>query len=197
MYTSFYGAVYKTFNRKTHVINPFKIPDDWILYRGFDFGFTNPFVCLWIAKDKDENWYIYREYYKAKEVIGPHIAAVKKLSRDESYAASFADPENAEDRASLRLADIPTKAARKDIARGIEEVQRSLAIKKNGKPSLFIFNMCKNTCREMASYHYPSSSSVRNPKDVPQQKDDHTCDVIRYVLYTIKRPAKKGHISAA
>ncbi|MFR6332425.1 MAG: Terminase-like family protein, partial [Eisenbergiella sp.] len=25
----------------THVINPFRIPDDWLIYRGFDFGYAN------------------------------------------------------------------------------------------------------------------------------------------------------------
>ena len=69
-----------------------------------------------------------------------------------------------------------------------------LKIKGNGKPSLFIFDNCKNTCREMASYHYPSGSSTKNPKDVPEGKDDHCCDALRYVIYTVGRPRKKGHI---
>ncbi|GAH22022.1 unnamed protein product, partial [marine sediment metagenome] len=78
------------------------LPDEWERYRGFDFGFTNPFVCLWLAKDKDNNWYVYREYYRPKTGIGEHIATVKRLSGAEKYIASYADPENAEDRAEMR-----------------------------------------------------------------------------------------------
>lgn len=196
-FASFYGAVYRTFNRNIHVIKPFEIPKEWPKYRGFDFGFTNPFVCLWIAKDKDENWYVYQEYYKAKTGIGEHIANVKKLSMAEDYIVSWADPENAEDRAEMRKAGILTKTARKDISRGIELIQSKLKVKPNGKPSLFIFNSCRNTCREMASYHYPTGSKSKNPADKPVQKNDHAVDALRYVIYSTERPQKKGSIYVA
>lgn len=196
-FASFYGAVYKTFDRSVHVIKSFKIPKEWPRYRGFDFGFTNPFVCLWLTKDKDDNWYVYREYYRPKMGIGEHIFAVKKFSGEETYVTSFADPENAGDRAEMRKAGIINRAARKDIAKGIEVVQSKLKVKPNGKPSLFIFNACKNTCREMAIYQYPKGTNLKNPKDIPLQKDDHTVDVIRYVLYSTEKPARKGQVYAA
>lgn len=183
-FASFYGAVYKTFNRSIHVIKPFEIPKEWTKYRGFDFGFCNPFACLWIAKDKDENWYIYREYYKAKTGIGEHIANVKKLSMAEDYVVSWADPENAEDRAEMRKAGISTKPARKDISRGIELIQSKLKVKPNGKPSLFIFNSCRNTCREIVGYHYPTGSKSKNPADKPVQKNDHTCFIAGTLVQT-------------
>jgi len=196
-FASFYGAVYKTFNRSIHTIKPFEIPKDWPRYRGFDFGFTNPFVCLWFTKDKDDNWYIYREYYRAKTSIGEHIIAVRRLSKGESYVDSFADPENAGDRAELRKAGIINRPARKDIAKGIEVVQGKLKVKPNGKPSLFIFDTCRNTCKEIAIYRYPEGTNLKNPKDIPLQKDDHTVDVVRYVLYSTEKPAKKGSIYVA
>lgn len=197
LFASFYGAVYKTFSRRVHVIKPFEIPKSWRKYRGFDFGFTNPFVCLWMAKDKDENWYVYREYYLAKAGIGEHIQAVKKRSKGESYISNWADPEDAEDRNELRRAGIVTKPARKNVARGIELVQSKLKVKKNGKPSLFVFSTCRNTCREFAIYHYPKGSSSKDPKDLPAQKDDHTVDTARYIMYSVDRPGKKGKIYAA
>lgn len=197
LFASFYGAVYKTFSRNIHVIKSFEIPEEWAKYRGFDFGFTNPFVCLWCAQDKDNNWYVYREYYKSKTGIGEHITNVKRLSKDERYLVSWADPENAGDRAELRKAGIDTKSARKNVAAGIEMVQSKLKVKANGKPSLFIFNECKNTCREFATYHYPDSSSKNNPKDLPQPKDDHTVDALRYIIYSVEKPSAKGHVYAA
>jgi len=196
-FASFYGAVYKTFNRSVHVINPFEIPKKWTRYRGFDFGFTNPFVCLWLARDGDENWYVYQEYYRPKTSIGEHITSIKRLSGTEEYLRSWADPENAEDRAELRKTNIPTMAARKDVAKGIEAVQSKLKTKQNGKPSLFIFRTCRNTCREMSSYSYPTGSKSRNPKDIPMQKNDHTCDALRYVIYSTDVPVRKGHVYAA
>ncbi len=196
-FASFYGAVFKTYSRNLHVIKPFKIPEEWRKYRGFDFGFTNPFVCLWAAQDEDDNWYIYREYYKAKTCIGEHIEAVHQMSRREKYIASIADPENAENRSEMRKARIATLTARKDIAKGIEVVQSKLKVKPNGKPSLFIFNTCRNTCREMALYQYPRGTNLKNPKDVPLQVNDHTVDSLRYILYTIEKPKMRGRVCAA
>jgi len=197
-FASFYGAVYKTWNRSVHFIKPFPIPEGWQKYRGIDFGFTNPFVCLWVAKDGDNNWYVFREYYKAKTGINEHIRNVKKLSKPtEKYICTYADPENAEDRAEMKKQGLPTKIARKDVAKGIELVQSKLKVKRNGKPSLYVFNTCRNTAREMAIYRYPEGSSSKNPKDVPVSKDDHTVDTLRYILYTTEKPGKKGKVYAA
>jgi len=196
-FASFYGAVYKTFNRQIHMIRPFKIPVEWPKYRSFDFGFTNPFVSLWLTKDKDENWYVYREYYQAQTGIQEHIQNINRLSGDETYIESYADPENAENRADMRKADIATRPARKDVAKGIEFVQTKLKVKENGKPSLFIFSGCKHTAREFAGYHYPQGTNANNPKDIPVQKNDHTLDALRYALYTAEKPFRKGTVYAA
>ncbi|MEE1049882.1 MAG: phage terminase large subunit, partial [Clostridia bacterium] len=37
----------------THVIKPFKIPDQWTIYRSFDFGYARPFSVGWWAVDYD------------------------------------------------------------------------------------------------------------------------------------------------
>ena len=194
-FASFFGAVYKIFSRKQHVVEPFEIPADWRRYRGIDFGFTNPFVCLWMARSPDNEWYLYREYYQSQTVIHDHIKSIKRMSGDEKYVANFADPENAEDRESLRSSGIVTLAADKSIARGIETVQTALKIKKNGKRNLQIFSTCRNTIREMISYHYPTGGKHTNPKDVPVAKNDHTVDVIRYVLHTVDSPQPIGRIT--
>jgi phage terminase large subunit len=196
-FASFFGAVYKTYSRAVHVVQPFRIPKEWRRYRAFDFGFTNPFVCLWLAKDPDENWYVYREYYQAQTGISEHIRNVKLFSKGEAYIQNIADPENAEDRAEMRKVGIRTKAARKDVARGIELVQMKLKVKGNGKPSLFIMRNCRNTCRELPGYHYPTGTNVNNPKDIPVSKNDHTVDALRYALYTVDGKFKKGRIVAA
>lgn len=196
-FASYYGAVYKTFNRRIHVIKARPIPEDWVCYRGIDFGFTNPFVCLWLAKDRDENWYVYREYYKAHTGIQEHIANITKKSAYEHYSGTFADPENAEDRDELRKAGISTLLARKDVARGIEFIQSKLKVKENGRPSLYIFDTCKNTSREMAMYQYPTGTASKNPKDLPVAKNDHTLDALRYIIYSVEKPRKKGRVIAA
>lgn len=193
-FSSFFGAVYKGFNKKVNVIKPFDIPSDWPRYRGFDFGFTNPFACVWLTKNPDKNiWYVYREYYKAKTGIREHIARVKRLSGREVYTASYADPENAEDRSELRKAGIPTLKAKKNVARGIELVQSKLK-QVEGKARLYICSNCPHTIKEFVLYKYATPTSNREASDVPIPKWDHTLDAIRYVIYTIERKRKKGRV---
>ena len=76
-FAAFAGAVYKTFNRKIHVIEPFDIPKAWTRYRAIDWGFNNPFVCLWLARDPDRRWYIYAEHYQARETLAYHAERIK------------------------------------------------------------------------------------------------------------------------
>lgn len=194
-FAAFYGAVYKTFSRKQHVVKPFEIPADWRRYRGIDFGFTNPFVCLWFARSPDDVWYLYQEYYQAQTVIHDHIKRIKSLSGGERYVSNFADPENAEDRETLRSSGIVTVAADKRIARGIETVQAALKVKANDECHLHISSDCRNSIREMMGYHYPKGGRHTNPKDVPVAKDDHTVDVIRYVLHTVDSPQPIGRVT--
>lgn len=196
-FATYLGAVFKTFRRHQHVITPFRIPTDWPRYRSVDFGFTNPFVCLWMAKDKDSNWYVYQEYYVAQKTIGEHIPLVKSLSRNERYAATWADPESAGDRAEMAKAGLPTRVARKEVARGIEAVQSCLKMKRNGKPSLFVFNTCRHTIRELTTYRYATATTNRNAADLPVAKDDHTVDALRYCIFSTDRPQKKGSVYAA
>lgn len=196
-FASFFGAVFKTYSRQVHVVKPFRIPREWRRYRSFDFGFGNPFVCLWLAKDPDENWYVYREYFQAQTGIQEHIRNIKLFSKGESFIENIADPENPENRSAMRKAGIRTRAARNDIDRGIECVQSRFKVKGDGKPSLKIFRTCRNTLREIPGYHYAKGTNTKNPADVPVKKNDHTIDALRYALYTIDGKFKRGRAIVA
>lgn len=37
----------------THVIEPFRVPKSWEVYRSFDWGYHRPFSCGWWAVDYD------------------------------------------------------------------------------------------------------------------------------------------------
>ena len=47
----------------THVIEPFEVPDDWTIYRSFDWGYAKPFSCHWYAVDRDGVIYVIAEFY--------------------------------------------------------------------------------------------------------------------------------------
>jgi len=190
-FAAFVGNVYKTFRRDVHVIESFPIPEDWDKWRSIDFGFSNPFVNLWVARDGDGNYFVYREYYKAQEVVGEHIRVVKRLSGKERYRDTFADPEDREARQQFHNAGIKTKIPVKSINPGVEMIQTKLKVKGDGYPSLFIFSECKHTTLEFGLYRYAEGGRNRSSADNPLNRDNHCMDALRYLLYTLEKPRAK------
>jgi len=184
-FAAFAGAVYKTFNRDKHVIKPFEIPGDWLRYRVIDWGFNNPFVCLWLARDPDRRWYAYAEHYQARETLAYHAERIKQISGSQKYRATWAD-HNAQDRREFSKLGIPTLPAKKDVHLGIEAVQAALKVQDDGKPRLFIFKTCKNTIREMAGYKWAEGTETKDAKDEPLKVSDHCPDCVRYGIYGVE-----------
>jgi nitrogen fixation protein len=184
-FAAFFGAVYKTFNRQVHIIKPFKIPDDWLRYRAIDWGFNNPFACIWMARDPDRRWYVYAEHYQPRETLAYHAERIKQISGREKYQATWAD-HDAQDCHEFRGLGISTLSAKKDVHLGIEAVQAALKVQADGKPRLFIFNTCKNTGREMPTYKWAEATENKEAKDEPLKVGDHTLDCIRYIIYAVE-----------
>jgi len=186
-FAAFAGAVYKLFSKDIHVIKPFKIPSDWVRYRVIDWGFNNPFVCLWLAMDSDRRWYVYAEHYQARESLAYHAERVKQISGAEKYRATWAD-HDAQERYEFGRLGIGSLPAKKDIHLGIEAVQAALKIQGDGKPRLFIFKNCVHTCSEMAGYRWAEGTELRDPTDEPLKVNDHCPDCIRYAIYSVEGP---------
>jgi len=58
-------------------------PPDWPRFRSFDFGFNNPFVCQWWARDDDEVYWRYREIYMSHRTLPEHKAQIRELEEAE------------------------------------------------------------------------------------------------------------------
>ncbi len=67
---------------------------NWSLYRGIDFGFVNPFVCLWIQVDGDGVVYCLDEYVRSRATIETHTEEIKRRypTAEEKVAGTFCDP---------------------------------------------------------------------------------------------------------
>lgn len=197
------GAVYDTFSDAIHVIESFAIPQDWRRIRVVDFGFVNPFVCLWIAIDPDGRMYLYREIYMTQRTVKVHCEQIKKLSEGEVYEATIAD-HDAEDRATMAENGIDTLPAKKDISPGIQAVQERLKIQADGKPRLFLFRTAlveedqrlvsakKPTCtiQEFPGYVWPKASDGKPVKEVPVKENDHGVDSVRYGAMYLEEPIR-------
>ena len=90
-----------------------------------DFGYTNPFVCQWWAKDPDGRLYLYRESYRVHLLVEDAARDMLALSADEPRPWAIVCDHDAEDRATLeRHLGMTTVAAVKDVSPGIQAVAR-------------------------------------------------------------------------
>lgn len=213
-FRKFTGLVYKDFNRETHVIEPFDIPDSWEIYRGIDFGSTNPTACLFIAVDPDENWYVFKEHYETGQTIDYHAGVINSLSDGLTIRATYGDPSGAQWISEFNQRGIYITPANKEVGTnfnswvryGIEKVGEKLKAVaghtvpnvqlhssrlENAMPSLFIFSSCISTIREIESYRWKEKSVTQaqdlNEPDVPEKANDHAMDALRYVAVSYKK----------
>lgn len=184
-FASVRGAVFPEFHRATHVVEPYEIPETWKRLRGIDFGYSNPFCCLWVAKDGDGRYVIYDEHYEAQQLIDRHAAAINERpwSRWAPHEATYSD-HAAQERAELAAAGIDCTPANKDIRPSIEAIRTLLMVAGDGRPRLTIFRTCANLIRELPGYRWPTGSVIRNPAEQPIDRDNHAIDAMRYAIYT-------------
>jgi len=192
LFASFEGVVFKNFSRRDHVIPHFRPPPEWDKYRGIDFGFSNPFACVWLAVSPDGEWHVYREYHVPGKLLRVHAAEIKRRSGDESYRWTCAD-HDAQGRAEINDYGINTVPARKSILSGIEVMQRFMMVRDEiKKPRFFVHDNCPVSASQLGGYRWPEGTDTKDPKEDPLKKDDHCVDPIRYVMYAVEG---KGYFS--
>jgi len=177
------GLVYEGWNPDIHGIDGFTIPQDWQRVRGIDWGFTNPFVCLWGAIDPDGRLYIYDEYYQPKVLIKYHA---RRINRNIGVFRWTVADHDAQDNAEIRQFGIRTRRAQKDVEIGIQKVAERLVVQADKKPRLSVFrDRCPNTMREMGIYCWQEQKDGKPVKEEPLKVDDHCPDTIRYMVMEI------------
>ncbi len=188
------GMVYDEFDQSIHVIDDIDLPDGWQRVRGIDFGYTNPFVCLWGAIDHDGRLYIYDEHYQPRTLMKDHASAI--WNRPGNYAWTVAD-HDAQDNAELRAEGINTKNAKKDVILGLQKVKARMKVHGDGYPRLFVCKRCKNVIREFGSYRWPETRATGNDKEEPMKENDHAMDAIRYMVMEMDRGSGKAPVVSA
>lgn len=193
------GVVYELWDTDKHLVEPFPIPVNWPRYLSIDFGFTNPFVCQWWARDPDGRFFMYREIYKTKTLVEDHAKRIKQLSAGEPTPAAVYTDHDAEDRETFRKhTGWATVGAIKTVTQGIQAVTNMLAIAGDGKPRLSIFKDAlveadadlveakRPTCtaEEFDAYIWAEPKDGHPVKEEPVKEFDHGLDALRYLVAT-------------
>ena len=183
------NAVFAEFDPAVHV-RPVPYDPTLPLYRAMDFGFTNPFVCLWIQVDGSGVVRVIDEYVQSRMRIAEHAVALKaRTPCDESQVAgTFGDPagvshdgvSGSSEIKELAKAGIRVKHRRSRILDGIEKVRAHLRAG-DGSHRLIIDPGCKHLIEAMQCYHYPETGAVVQ-SELPKKDGihDHPIDALRY-----------------
>jgi hypothetical protein len=183
------NVVFGEFDPALHV-RPVDYDPSLPLYRTLDFGFVNPFVCLWIQVDREGTVRVIDEYLRSRATIDVHAAEIKTRTPcpEERVTATFCDPAGAGPNdvtgtsavRELRGLGIATKYRRSAILEGIELIRRAVRTG-DGKNSLVISPNCPRLIEAMQGYHYPDGA--QSPGGELPLKDgvyDHPIDALRY-----------------
>lgn len=180
----------------THVIDPFEIPDDWKIYRGFDFGYAKPFSIAWYAVDHDNRLYRILEYYGCTNEpntglkITPDeiFAQTKKIESEHRWLKGkhiygIADPSIWDASRGISVAETGEKIGvyfepgdNKRIP-GWMQCHYRLMFDDNGIPMFYCFSTCKQFIRTIPQLRYDSVK----PEDIDTDLEDHIADEWRYV----------------
>lgn len=89
----FQGQYFDEFSRKIHVVEPFKIPDEWRRYRVFDYGLDR-LACLWVAVDSHGWAYVYRELCQSRLIASDAARRIlQSTATDEQIFQTIAPPD--------------------------------------------------------------------------------------------------------
>lgn len=185
------SLVYNEFDADIHTISPNLIPREGMTYAiGMDFGLKDPFAAVFVAIDKDENWYIYDEIYMPDLDVHQIGRVLNMKMGDQYFSRIIGDAAGATEIKTLRSKEMgdyrvwvtPSTKGKDSIKAGIRLVRTKLHVREgSGKPKLFVGLNCTATIKEFQSYKH-----IRNAfgevSDTPEDKNNHLMDAIRYLM---------------
>lgn len=198
MFTNPSTLIYGEFDYDKHVFSDLsEIPDAGTLACGIDFGMTDPTAAVFIKIDFEGNWWVFDEIYKTDLHLDQLIYVLRDKMANDHYPRIIGDGAARFEIESLRKRKFRITGGKKgadSIANGIREVKALLHVREGtGKPKIFIHKSCKNLIKEFQSYAWERDSEG-NVINVPEDKNNHALDALRYVALDKATPIKKETI---
>lgn len=196
------GQVYPEWDQKIHLVPRRKLPNAWLRYWVFDFGYIDPFVWLELVEDPNTGQLIiYKELYHTKLRVEEAAQIVMQNSGGIMPYALICD-HDAENRATLeKETGFLTIPAYKYIHPGVQAVQQRLkpsikwSDRNDPRPGLvymegasikvdselLLRHQPKSTLEEWESYVWNTKKIDQDKyKDEPIDRYNHGMDCVRY-----------------
>lgn len=187
------GAVMQEWDDEIHLRN-LDYQAGWPVYGAVDYGFTNPFVWLWIQVDEYGNAYVIRErrwtqkdtIEIAKEMLHDPVDAA--LVRN--CVAFYPDPAEPDDTLTLsRTLRVPNRGGTGgELKTRLSLIRQKLkshplnlpAGHPDTQPALLVDRQCQTLAWEMREgYKWPEHrSEVNSEKEHPMDKDNHSVEAL-------------------
>lgn len=190
------NAVFAEFDPAVHV-RAVGYDGNLPLYRALDFGFVNPFVCLWVQVDEEGVVRVIDEYVRSRATVEANAEQMKMRTPggEQAVAATFCDP------AGAGVNDVTgTSAVRELRAMGVRVKYRSSAILEGvelirrvirdgaGVSRLVVDPRCERLIEALRCYHYPEApSGAAGEMPVKDGVYDHAIDALRYFFVNYDR----------
>jgi len=181
-FTSFEGQIYPEFNEVDHVRQIDYIPG-WKNFWVFDFGFTDPFVCLDIMVDPSDNVYVWREYQVSHQATWTHAHILKNRENPMGFHVDmmYGDPRGADEISTLQLVLGYVYSKPVGWSLGVEAIKRHLQPAELGSlPKLFVDPSCVHLIRQMNQLRKKEVKEDHNERPGQHDYDDHGPDALRY-----------------
>ncbi|MBQ1186382.1 MAG: PBSX family phage terminase large subunit [Clostridia bacterium] len=151
--------------------------DEWEAYFGLDYGYTSDptaFIAFKVNKRLKEI-YIFDEIYKRRMLNCDIAEEIKRKGyAKERIRADSAEPKSNDDLKRLGITRIlPSVKGKDSVINGIMNISEYL---------ITVNPACKNTIAELGSYCWDKTAD-----NMPQDKNNHLMDALRYAFYDVKR----------
>jgi hypothetical protein len=178
-------AVFPSFAREVHVRESVAFGSNATTSLAIDFGFANPFVCLWLQTDGAIT-HVVDEYVQDQRTIDEHIVELRARQWP-SPSQIACDPagsgRNEQTGLSsvqqLRRAGFVVRHRSSRIVDGVERVRAALR-PAAGEPTLFVHPRCKHLIRSLMAYRYGAVAGGASELPVKDGEHDHLIDALRY-----------------
>jgi hypothetical protein len=186
------GAVFKTFSREKHVREHEIDRSRWQeLSWGIDFGFKDPFICLWIVTTRDGEFHVVDEYVCRERVMHENLAELEGRPWGRPRwigcdpAGSGPNDQTAQSNVDLlRRRGYRVRTCGSKIVDGIELIRAALQ-PAAAAPVLFVNERCAQLIKALECYHYHPTARGENPEK--DGEHDHLIDALRYFFINRKR----------
>ena len=211
----FQGQAFTEWNKDTHTVEPFKIPEHWPRYMAMDWGSNKPFAVGWYTINQEGRIYLYRELYMTglefeekygKPLTASRLAKIVKainLKAGEKIEYLVADPsmwndillgkpqkqgeiEGVSYAEIMGNVGLPMLKGDNDRENGMARFREVLSLAPDGLPWYQVFNTCYHTIRTIPALIY----DIHRVEDVDTDGEDHAYDRDRYFFMSRPTPAQ-------